>query len=122
RFQEFVRARGFGFERETGADIVTVVTGPMYHNAPNAYGVIAARYGGTVILQPRFDARELLRLIQEFRVTHLQMVPIMFHRLLELTADERAAYDLSSLQHVVHSAAPISPEVKRQMLSWWGPI
>lgn len=121
-FQEFVRARGFGFSREQGADIVTVVTGPMYHNAPNAYGLIAARYGGTVILQPRFDARELLRLIQEFRVTHLQMVPVMFNRLLALPDDERKTYDLSSLQVVVHSAAPVSPEVKRLMLSWWGPI
>lgn len=121
-FQEFVRARGFGFSREQGADIVTVVTGPMYHNAPNAYGLIAARYGGTVILQPRFNARELLRLIQEFRVTHLQMVPVMFNRLLDLPEKERESYDLSSLQVVVHSAAPISPEVKHRMLSWWGPI
>src|SRR5690606_31169653 len=40
----------------------------------------------------------------------------------DLPDDERDNYDLSSLQVVVHSAAPVSPEVKRLMLSWWGPI
>ncbi len=33
-----------------------------------------------------------------------------------------AAYDLSSLQVVVHSAAPCPLEVKRQMMEWWGPV
>lgn len=44
--------RGFGFDAEAGEQIVTVVTGPMYHSAPNAYGVVAAKLGGNVILQP----------------------------------------------------------------------
>src|SRR5579862_3804846 len=58
---------------------VTVVTGPMYHSAPNAYGLSAGRLGASVILQARFDPEELLRLTEAHRVTHLHMVPIMFH-------------------------------------------
>jgi hypothetical protein len=30
--------------------IRTVITGPLYHSSPNAYGLIAARQGGLVIL------------------------------------------------------------------------
>ena len=46
-----VLTRGFGFEGYGPAsEIVTVVTGPMYHSAPNAYGLFAARVGATVIL------------------------------------------------------------------------
>jgi fatty-acyl-CoA synthase len=50
------------------------------------------------------------------------MVPTMFVRLLKLSEDERNRFDLSSLQAVVHAAAPCPVEVKRQMIDWWGPI
>jgi long-chain acyl-CoA synthetase len=43
-------------------------------------------------------------------------------RLLEVPEDERAKYDVSSLRHMVHAAAPCPPDVKRQMLDWWGPV
>jgi long-chain acyl-CoA synthetase len=112
----------FGFDRIEPSLLVTVVTGPMYHSAPNSYGILAARLGGTVILQPKFDARELLDLIERHRVTHLHMVPIMFNRLLKFEASDRDRCDLSSLQFVVHSAAPVSPLVKRDMMEWWGPV
>jgi len=110
-----------GFALDPG-NMVTVVTGPMYHSAPNAYGLAAGRLGATVILQARFDPEELLRLIETHRVTHLHMVPIMFHRLLKLPAEVRARYDLSSLRFVVHAAAPCPAPVKRAMIEWWGPV
>ena len=115
--------QAFGFIGHGPPDqMVTVVTGPMYHSAPNAYGLTAARVGGTVILQPRFDPEELLEMIQRHRVTHLHMVPIMFHRLLKLPDDIKAKYDLSSLKFVVHAAAPCPPPIKRAMIEWWGPV
>jgi long-chain acyl-CoA synthetase len=38
--------------------MVTVMAGPMYHSAPNAYGNSIAAMGAEVILQPRFDPEE----------------------------------------------------------------
>jgi long-chain acyl-CoA synthetase len=119
-----VLARNFGFlpYLETPEAIVAVVAGPMYHSAPNAYGLSAARLGAKVILQARFDAEELLRLIETERVTHIHMVPIMFNRLLKLPEAVRTKYDLSSLRDVVHAAAPCPPPTKRAMIDWWGPV
>ncbi len=114
--------RTFGLDRSAPDDIVTVMTGPMYHSAPNAYGLACARLGARVILQPRFDAENLLSLIEAEQVTHLHMVPIMFNRLLKLPADIKSRYDLSSLRYVVHAAAPCPPPTKRAMIDWWGPI
>jgi long-chain acyl-CoA synthetase len=93
----------------------TVITGPLYHSAPNFYGLYAVRDGG-------FDAAELLRLVEEYRITHLHMVPTMFVRLLRLPDEVKRRYDLSSLKWVVHAAAPCSAEVKRAMIQWWGPV
>ena len=103
-------------------EIVTVVTGPMYHSAPNFYGLVGARLGATTILQARFDPEQLLEMIERYKVTHLHMVPIMFNRLLRLPDELKTRYDLSSLKFVVHAAAPCSVPVKRAMIEWWGPV
>jgi len=112
----------FGITAENAGQVVTVMVGPMYHSAPNYYGLMCAQLGAAVHLQARFEAEDLLRRIEQDRVTHLHLVPIMFNRLLKLPAEVRAKYDLSSLAFVVHAAAPCPPSVKEQMIDWWGPI
>lgn len=112
----------FGLMTRPPDQIVSVMVGPMYHSAPNAYGMMCARVGAMLHLQARFDPEDLLRIIEEKRVTHIHMVPIMFNRLLKLPEDVKRKYDLSSLEFVVHAAAPCSPPVKRAMIEWWGPV
>jgi long-chain acyl-CoA synthetase len=113
-----------GFNDAYGAphEMTTVITGPMYHSAPNAYGLYAFRVGANAILQPRFDPEELLQLIEKHKVTHLHMVPTMFTRLLKLPEDVKKKYDLTSLRFVVHAAAPCPVHVKQAMIEWWGPV
>jgi long-chain acyl-CoA synthetase len=119
-----ILCRGFGFTPwlATPDEMVVAVVGPMYHSAPNAYGLFATRVGANVILEPRFEAEALLQLIERHRVTHIHMVPIMFNRLLKLPDDVKRRYDLSSLRFIIHAAAPVSPAVKQQMIEWWGPV
>jgi long-chain acyl-CoA synthetase len=50
------------------------------------------------------------------------MVPTQFRRLLALPDEARARADLSSLRHVIHSAAPCPVDVKRRMIEWWGNV
>jgi long-chain acyl-CoA synthetase len=63
-----------------------------------------------------------LERIERYRVTTSHMVPTMFHRLLQLPEDERKKYDVSSLRHMIHSAAPCPIPTKHKMLEWWGPV
>lgn len=102
--------------------IVVLMNGPMYHSAPAAYGMASARLGLNMVLQPRFEAEDMLRLIDRHRVSHMHIVPTMFVRLLRLPDATRQRYDLSSLRFVSHGAAPCAPAVKRQMIEWWGPV
>ncbi|MFM5885634.1 MAG: acyl-CoA synthetase [Novosphingobium sp.] len=104
------------------ATITTAVIGPVYHSAPNAHSAFSIRVGANVVICPRFDAEALLALIEQERITHLNMVPIMFNRLLRLPEVVKRKYDLSSLQFVTHAAAPCPPPVKRAMIDWWGPV
>ena len=66
--------------------------------------------------------RRCCELIERHRVTHSHMVPTQFHRLLALPEEVRASYDVSSLRHMIHAAAPCPPEIKRRMIEWWGPV
>jgi long-chain acyl-CoA synthetase len=116
------KVMGFNAEYGEPQEMVTVVTGPMYHSAPNAYGLFGFRVGANVILQPRFDPEELLQMIEKYKVTHLHMVPTMFVRLLKLPEEVKRKYDLSSLRFVVHAAAPCPVHVKQAMIEWWGPV
>ena len=112
----------FGLMTAPPDKIISVMTGPMYHSAPNAYGSVCARLGVTLHLQARFDPEDLLRMIEQHRITHIHMVPIMFNRLLKLPDEVKRKYDVSSLRFVVHAAAPCPAPVKRAMIEWWGPV
>ena len=117
---EAIVARVFGLK--AGTPMVVLMNGPMYHSAPNSYAILAARAGATIVLQARFDAEEMLALIDRHRISHMHIVPTMFVRLLKLPEAVRRRYDLSSLSFVVHGAAPCPPAVKRAMIEWWGPV
>ncbi|MBY0324829.1 MAG: AMP-binding protein [Reyranella sp.] len=101
---------------------VVLMNGPMYHSAPAAYGMGSARHGLSMVLQPRFEAEDMLRLIDRHKVSHMHIVPTMFVRLMRLPDEVKRRYDVSSLRWVTHDAAPCAPAVKRQMIEWWGPV
>ena len=104
------------------ADSIYLSPAPLYHAAPLLFTGTAAAVGAIAIIMERFDAEDFLRLVERHRVTHTQLVPTMFVRLLKLPEAVRRRYDLSSLKTAVHAAAPCPVEVKRQMVDWWGPI
>ncbi len=95
---------------------------PLYHAAGVNYTMAVHRVGAASILVRRFDAEAVLRLIEQHRVTHAQFVPTMFVRMLKLPPKVRESYDVSSLECVIHAAAPCPVDVKHRMMDWLGPI
>lgn len=105
----------------TGASVY-LSPAPLYHAAGVNYTMAVNRVGAASILMSRFDAEDTLRLIETHRVTHAQFVPTMFVRMLKLPEAVRRSYDVSSLECVIHAAAPCPVDVKHQMMTWFGPI
>lgn len=104
------------------ASSVYLSPAPLYHAAGINYSMAVNRTGAAAVLVPRFDAEGVLRLIERYRVTHAQFVPTMFVRMLKLPAEVRRRYDVSSLECVLHAAAPCPVDVKREMFEWFGPV
>src|ERR1700751_3542951 len=113
-----MRARVYGLKNGSRA----LLPGPLYHSAPNSFGLRAGRLGGALALMLRFDPEAFLRLIEAERIDTIFMVPTMFIRLMKLPEEVRRKYDMSSLRHIIHAAAPCPADVKRAMIEWWGPV
>jgi acyl-CoA synthetase (AMP-forming)/AMP-acid ligase II len=95
---------------------------PLYHAAPLGFTMSLLRMGATVVVMEHFDALESLKLIEKYQVTHSQWVPTMFVRMLKLPEEDRARFDVSSLQVAIHAAAPCPILVKEGMIEWWGEV
>jgi long-chain acyl-CoA synthetase len=101
---------------------IYLMPAPLYHSAPFVGAAGTIRLGGTLIVMERFDEERFLHLVEKHRVTHTQLVPTMFSRMLKLPQEIRRRYDLSSLEAVVHGAAPCPVPIKEAMIDWWGPV
>ncbi len=108
----------YGFAR----DMVYLSPAPLYHAAPLRYCMAVHRFGGTVVVMEKFDPEAYLALVERYRVSHSQLVPTMFVRMLKLPEAARRAHNLSSLKVAIHAAAPCPVDVKRAMIDWWGPV
>jgi acyl-CoA synthetase (AMP-forming)/AMP-acid ligase II len=98
-----------------------LVVGPLQHNAP----LTSVRHllaGQPVVIVGRYDAETILRLIEQHRVTSSVMVPTHLQRLLALTPEIRARYDVSSLKMVSQTGSACPADVKLAMINWFGPI
>jgi long-chain acyl-CoA synthetase len=100
---------------------VSLLCGPAYHSAQWAFSMLPLAAGGSVVMRHKFDPAETLELIDRHGVTNLHLVPTQFIRLLRLPDEVRHAFRGDSLVTAVHGAAPCPPQVKWEMLDWWGP-
>ena len=116
--RDAIFGKAFAFQRG-GCHLVSA---GMHHGGCRSFYRGALNSGQSLVILPKFDAEATLRAIEEHRVTTAYMVPTQFYRLLQLPEKTRAKYDVSSLEVVVHSAAPCPASIKQRMLDWWGPV
>jgi long-chain acyl-CoA synthetase len=109
----------FGIQPEGNG--VHLTGSPLYHTAVLMFTGCSLHFGHTVVLMDKWTPERCLETIQRHRVTHTHMVPTQFHRLLALPDDVKRRFDVSSMTHAIHAAAPCPVDVKQRMLAWWGP-
>jgi bile acid-coenzyme A ligase len=95
--------------------------GPLYHNSPLTLTSHCLFTGGHVIEMDRFDPLLALQLIERHKVTWVNFVPTMMHRIWRLPAEQRLSFDMSSLRIVFHMAAPCPIWLKEEWIAWLGP-
>ncbi|MEM0985772.1 MAG: acyl-CoA synthetase [Pseudomonadota bacterium] len=104
------------------ADSIYLSPAPLYHAAPLRWCMAFTRTGNTLVIMEKFDPEAYLAAVERYRITHTQLVPTMFVRMLKLPEEARTRYNVSSLECAIHAAAPCPVPVKEQMIEWWGPV
>ena len=98
---------------------VTALAMPIYHNGGLWPTMSIVYRGGTNILMPRFDLDALLQIIQDRKVTFLNLVPTMLLRL--VSHPNLSSYDLDSLRTIMYAGAPIPLEQLKNAMRILGP-
>jgi fatty-acyl-CoA synthase len=104
--------------RGNGADPVCLNTAPLSHAA----GVVAftmSAIGATNVIMPKFDALEVLRNIERYKITHLFLPPTAFYNL--LAHPDVGKFDYSSLQVFLLAGSPVSPDKLKRGVEIFGP-
>ena len=99
---------------------VFLLTGPLHHSAPFQAAAYVILSGGTVIIPSYFDAEETLKLVEEYKVTHMTLVPSMMLRIWRLGEITRNKYDLSSIISIQHGSAVCPKWLKQNWIEWLG--
>ncbi|MEV4200748.1 cytochrome P450 [Micromonospora globbae] len=99
-----------------------LLVGPWYHSAQLFFAQFPLLRGCTLVIRRRFDPVEVLRVIDEERISISHLVPTQFIRLLRVDEATRAAFSGASLARIWHGGGPCPPETKRAMIDWWGPV
>jgi len=102
-------------------DGTMLTTGPLDHNGPLLTTSLGLLRGAHVVVMPRFDAWTALQLLAEHRVQWMYAVPTMMLRIWRLPEEHRTGVDVSSLERVMHMAAPCPPWLKHAWIDWLGP-
>ncbi|MDE0778468.1 MAG: fatty-acid--CoA ligase FadD8 [Nocardioides sp.] len=92
---------------------------PLSH-AGAAFFVPTVIKGGTLHVLSRFDPAEVLRTIEEQRITATMLVPSMLYALMD--HPDSHTRDLSSLETVYYGASAINPVRLKEAIDRFGPI
>jgi fatty-acyl-CoA synthase len=95
---------------------------PLYHALAGFFCSFNLIMGATVVIVPKFEAEEALRLMHEEQITTCAIVPTMIRRLVELPPEVLARYRPTALRALVSSAAPLPAELARATLDRLGPV
>lgn len=96
------------------AQIVSLQSGPLFHMGGIQALILNLIGGATVVfLQGRFDAGEVLELVERERVTVWGAVPTMAARVVE--HPDVARRDLSSVRSISMGGAPVQPHLVEQL-------
>jgi acyl-CoA synthetase (AMP-forming)/AMP-acid ligase II len=96
-------------EKGLGAHDIAVLSSPIYFNAGRSFTLGIIYFGGTVVVQERFDAEEVLRTIEREKATYIGAVPTMCERMLRVL--ETTRYDTRTIRCLAITGGKVHPAV-----------
>ena len=108
---------GFDYHKTTN---IHLAAGPLYHAAPYGFALTTCVLGGTVVEMKKFVPEEALKLIEKEKISTTFMAPTLLQRIMAI--QNKDEYDVSSMKSIVCAAAPCPPDLKREVVDYFGPV
>jgi bile acid-coenzyme A ligase len=101
-----------------GDGVTQLLVSPLYHtNGFNSH--FGLQKGQKIIVQERFDAAQLLDLMEKYRANYIVMVPVMLQRVANAPGVE--SRDFSSIKAIHYGGATIPDWLVRKWFEFVGP-
>jgi acyl-CoA synthetase (AMP-forming)/AMP-acid ligase II len=97
-----------------------VIAAPLFHSWGFFHFVMSLPTASTMVLRRKFDEEETLRAVQDHRAQVLAVVPVMLQRILRLSDQTLASYDLSSLRITSASGSALPGELATEWMDRFG--
>jgi acyl-CoA synthetase (AMP-forming)/AMP-acid ligase II len=98
----------------------TMIAAPLFHSWGFAHFTLGLALNSTYVLRRRFDPEETLRATASSGATALVVVPVMMQRILELSAEVIARYDLRALRVTAVSGSALPGELAVEWMDTFG--
>ena len=99
--------------------IVHLAVAPITHAAGLMTSIFSA-VGGTTVIQESFEPLEVLKAVEQHKVTHIFLPPTAYYALLD--SANSSQFDLSSLKQILIAAAPVSAAKLKKGIEIFGPV
>ncbi|MCA8900564.1 MAG: acyl--CoA ligase [Hyphomonas sp.] len=96
----------------------SLVTIGLYSNISWVTMLCTALAGGTLVIEPAFDAGRFWRLCRDELITHSSMVPLQLQKIMEADPDPSAP---APLQAIMSAGSPLHADLKARLLDRFGP-
>ncbi|MGC8984019.1 MAG: long-chain-fatty-acid--CoA ligase [Thermosulfidibacteraceae bacterium] len=107
-----IQLTSWAYQVDVGNEVTLAVL-PFFHVYGMTVGMLFTIYvGGTLILEPRFDAERVVKLIEKYRVTMLPGVPTMYVAINRVASKKKV--NLMSMKFCLSGGAPLPVEVANE--------
>jgi acyl-CoA synthetase (AMP-forming)/AMP-acid ligase II len=97
-----------------------MIAAPLFHSWGFLHFMLSLPTAATMVLRPKFDPEETLRLTAEHRARVLAVVPVMMSRMLALPEEVKRRYDLSGLEVTAASGSSLPGELATNWMDEFG--
>ena len=99
-----------------------LVAAPLYHATGSGFATLSTTLGSTVHVMEKFDPEAFLRIVDRAKITTTALVPTMIRAIVDLPAETRRRYDVSSLRIVISTGSALSEGLERAAFEALGEV
>ncbi len=100
----------------------TFLGAPLFHGTGLSQFILTLALGSTTVMRRRFDPEQTLRMLADYRVEALVVVPTMLQRILNLGEETIRKYDTSALRIIFCAGSALPPEVGNRAMELFGDV